>query len=66
VDGTGTQIGGHRVQFDADPTVHRVTRAEVTITRKIGGGAYGEVSEARINIFGVVAVKWLKVGVDVA
>ena len=34
---------------------------EVKILRRIGEGAFGEVSLATCAIFGSVAVKWLKV-----
>ena len=43
------------------PVIVKVLKETVTILRKIGEGAFGEVSEARIFPYGVVAVKWLKV-----
>lgn len=36
-------------------------REEVFIVRKIGEGAFGEVSQAHVFPYGSVAVKWLKV-----
>lgn len=44
---------------------HRVARGEVEVVRKLGEGAYGEVSQAKSADFGTVAVKWLKVCVCV-
>ncbi len=37
---------------------------EVKILRRIGEGAFGEVSLATCAIFGSVAVKWLKVSLS--
>ncbi|KAA6419719.1 MAG: kinase family [Trebouxia sp. A1-2] len=42
--------------------VHKVPKDEVKILRRIGEGAFGEVSLATCAIFGSVAVKWLKPG----
>ena len=42
--------------------VVRVPRESVKITRKIGEGAFGEVSQAQVFPYGTVAIKWLKVG----
>ena len=41
--------------------VVRVPISEVHIIRKIGEGAFGEVSYANVESHGLVAVKWLKV-----
>lgn len=41
-------------------SVHHVAKDEVTVLRKIGEGAFGEVSQAQVPLFGIVAVKWLK------
>ena len=38
---------------------------EVKILRRIGEGAFGEVSLATCAIFGSVAVKWLKVSLTI-
>lgn len=41
-------------------SLHRVAMDEVTDRKKIGEGAFGEVSQAHVPLFGTVAVKWLK------
>lgn len=41
----------------------KVPKDDVQIVRKIGEGAFGEVSEAQVFPYGTVAIKWLKVGV---
>jgi hypothetical protein len=37
-------------------------KADLTVVRKIGEGAFGEVALASTPSYGLVAVKWLKVG----
>ncbi len=46
--------------------VHKVPRASVKVLRKIGEGAFGEVSVAAAPLYGTVAIKWLKVRVGVS
>lgn len=41
-------------------TVQRVPKDAVRVMKKIGEGAFGEVSLATAPIFGTVAIKWLK------
>lgn len=41
--------------------LHRLTKPDLKIVQKIGEGAFGEVSLASAPLYGVVAVKWLKV-----
>lgn len=42
--------------------VVKLRREDVLLSRKIGEGAFGEVSQAHVFPYGVVAIKWLKVG----
>ncbi len=42
-------------------SVHRVPKSAVNVLKRIGEGAFGEVSLALCATFGKVAVKWLKV-----
>jgi hypothetical protein len=44
--------------------VVRVAREDVRINRKIGEGAFGEVSQAAVFPYGTVAIKWLKVRME--
>lgn len=44
--------------------VHRLAKPDLKILSKIGEGAFGEVSVANAPLYGTVAVKWLKVGVN--
>jgi hypothetical protein len=44
--------------------VHRLTRPDLKHLHKIGEGAFGEVSLASAPLYGNVAVKWLKVGLN--
>lgn len=43
------------------PPGDNIAESEVSIIRRIGEGAYGEVSLAMCKTFGKVAIKWLKV-----
>ncbi len=63
---TGGQEDGDAA-FDASTPklleeVAQVPIDEVRIVRKIGEGAFGEVSFANVESHGLVAIKWLKVG----
>ncbi|MEW5301568.1 MAG: hypothetical protein WDW36_004421 [Sanguina aurantia] len=40
--------------------VVKLRREDVLLSRKIGEGAFGEVSQAHVFPYGVVAIKWLK------
>ena len=46
----------------SQPCVPLTCAAQVTVTFKIGEGAFGEVSRAEVFPYGTVAIKWLKVG----
>jgi hypothetical protein len=48
-------------QSELQESAELCTKQDVKIIRKIGEGAFGEVSEAKVFPFGTVAVKWLKV-----
>jgi hypothetical protein len=41
--------------------VHRLAKPDLKIVKRIGEGAFGEVSVAKAPLYGTVAVKWLKV-----
>ena len=43
-------------------SVYRIPQAEIKVVHAIGEGTFGEVVLATNNVFGKVAVKWLKVG----
>lgn len=45
--------------------VHRLAKPDLKIVQRIGEGAFGEVSVAKAPLYGTVAVKWLKVRVQV-
>jgi serine/threonine protein kinase len=45
--------------------VVRVAREDVRFVRKIGDGAFGEVSQATVFPYGTVAIKWLKASAPV-
>ena len=51
----------HSAGSNSGSNVHQVPRDDVKILRRIGEGAFGEVSLAHCATFGKVAVKWLKV-----
>jgi hypothetical protein len=66
----GISISGHGGFYEPNPVlitpklleeVVKVPMEEVRIIRKIGEGAFGEVSYADVESHGLVAVKWLKV-----
>jgi hypothetical protein len=77
VDGIVIRIVGsaassmHRASVPSSPhlsgsssitsSVHRVPKSAVDVIKRIGEGAFGEVSLALCATFGKVAVKWLKV-----
>lgn len=44
--------------------VHRLAKPDLKIVQRIGEGAFGEVSVAKAPLYGTVAVKWLKVRVQ--
>ncbi len=65
VDATHVDDGGGDALMVPTPKlleeVPKVPMAEVHIVRKIGEGAFGEVSCANVESHGIVAIKWLKV-----
>ena len=56
----GSEVGVVPTPKMALEAVVRVAREDVRFVRKIGEGAFGEVSQATVFPYGTVAIKWLK------
>jgi hypothetical protein len=62
--GIGAERAGSGDSLNSLPKlqpVHRLAKPDLKIEKRIGEGAFGEVSVAKAPLYGTVAVKWLKV-----